>query len=463
MSNSRHNEDVEDQKIISQRETQLNELIEPNKSGYEMPMFDVRRRVLRILGYDIAKQSRAKLTDEQSLKLAEFTDFELRQFQRVCSIMSDPENQSAHHRQWMDRALLGADPERASVMFWMTFDGTDKDATECNESRIEFLKLLGRLLDPALGLPTQFEHHPALQIETYNKRAFSDIKLGSVHEMFGSYYRMLLSQYQPMVGDAQGLALDLANAHTHNVFQTILGEIDANTQADTSEAEPLIVQLLKATTFNRVTSNLNQLLHQVNANADSLRSLMAFIDDCGFVLQGALTEEMDNKRFVALFDVNNHHTKTHWRRLDETKVSRIRKRADQVWNMALKTELIRSNDVSAENKRRAYSFFLTLIMCWSYCTKQEFKANLRGSKVRDLVSVRQSTKPSIPEVRYHCTQVKLLTHVQIFDVKGLQALNDVIKHRRLQYDYELKIIEKLRSLSLEQLAVFMPNITNHVD
>ena len=460
MSINRHKDDVEEQKILRQREMRLDELIEPNRSGYEMPMFDVRRRALRILGYVGVNENRSKLTDEQSCKLAEFTDFELIQFQRVCSIMSDPDNQNAHHRQWMDRALLGSDPEGSSAMCWMTFDGKDKDITECNESRIAFLKMLGRLLDPTLGLPVQYENHLALEIETHNKRAISDIKLGSVHEMFGGYYRLLLNQNQPIGVDDPGLALDIANAHTHKVFQSILRDIDANTQVDNPEIEPLIVQLLKATTFNRVTFNLNQLSQQVNETADSLRSLMAFIDNCRFILQGALTEEMDNKRFVALFGENNCHTETHWRRLDETKVGRIRKRADDVWNMALKTDYIRSDDVSAEIERRAYSFFLTLILCWSYCTKQEFKANLRGSKVRDLVNVRQPIKPSKPEARYHSTQVKLLTHVQLFDGKGLEALNNVIKHRRLQYDYELKIIDKLRSLSLEQLCVFMPNITH---
>ncbi len=79
MPNDRRKDDVHEQKILRQREMRLDELIEPNRSGYEMPMFDVRRRVLRILGYVGANQNRSKLTDEQSRKLAEFTDFELRQ------------------------------------------------------------------------------------------------------------------------------------------------------------------------------------------------------------------------------------------------------------------------------------------------------------------------------------------------------------------------------------------------
>ncbi|WP_269984502.1 hypothetical protein [Vibrio sp. RW] len=463
MPNDRRKDDVHEQKILRQREMRLDELIEPNRSGYEMPMFDVRRRVLRILGYVGANQNRSKLTDEQSRKLAEFTDFELRQFQRVCSIMSDPDNQNAHHRQWMDRALLGSDPEGASAMFWMNFDEMGNDMTECNETRIHFLKLLGQLLDPDLGLPLQYKDHPALQIRTFDKKALSDIKLRCVYEKFAKEYRSNLGTYKPRYIIDPNFAHVRADANAFQTCEKMLRDIDEKAQVAKPEIEPLIVQLLKATTFNRATFNVNQHIHQLNASAESLRPLMAFIDNCGFRLRRASTEEMDNKRIVALFDVSNCHTETHWRRLNETKVSRIRKRADDVWNMALENVYIHSNDAEVQNERREYSFFLTLIMCWSYCTKEEFKANLRNSKERDLVSVKPSSKLSILEASFHRTQVDILRRVQLFDGAGLEALNNLIKHRRLQYAYDQKIIDKLRGLSLEQLCSFMPIIYTNIE
>ena len=221
---------------------------------------------------------------------------------------------------------------------------------------------------------------------------------------------------------------------------------------------PLAVQLLKATTFNRVTYNINQLIEQTKEAESSLVPLTEFLATSDFQLRSSISEVVENQRLLVLFDLNNSEADTYWRALNEEQLLRMRSRADEVWELIKKEDLVNLGNISnIEVERRTYTFFLTLIMAWCYCTKVEFRANLRSSKSRDLVSGKKCcTVPSIPELRFHVTQVKLLGHIQLFNGSGTEALKELIKHRLFQYDYEVQLIRKLQSLSLAQLDRLYP-------
>lgn len=463
---------ADDTKRDARFNARLDELLPPPASGYEMSKSIVAQRALRILGHGGSSQSRQALTEEQRHILAQFNPLELKQFQRVCSLMSDPDGQDMHHRQWIDRTLLGADPEGASALCWMpTQEALLEDIAQINRSRQAALTMLLTLLDPELMRlvnelepekysTSEFSKHRGFAIAVFGNKTLVDINLGSVYEQCSCVLRLNIARYKAPHVSCPEQAEACASRHTEHVFKHLINDIEKRTQIQAPKADPLIVQLLKASTFNRAAYNINQLIKQTKEACSSLAPLTEFLTSKGFQFKPSLNEAGENQRLLALFDLENPEANVRWRTLNEEQLLRMRTRAREVWKLLMLESLVNIGDgggVEVEIARRTYSYFLTLIMAWCYCTKVEFRANLRYSKVRDLVSgEKHCTAPSIPELRFHVTQVKMLSQVQLFNGSGTEALKQLSKHRLFQYDCELQLIKKLQSLSLAQLDKLHP-------
>lgn len=439
-------------------EALLDELLPPPASGFEMPLSTVAQRALRILGYGGSSQSRKALTLEQKAKLAQFSPWEMKKFQRVCSLMSDPESQDKHHRQWMDRTLIGSDPNGSSALCWMPTEKDQLDVTQINLSRQAALRMLLTLLNPELGTASKFSKHPAFVIETYDNKTLVDIKLGHILEFYSDRLRLKIAQYKALETTCPRQAAERASRHTKEVFQNLIKDIGQRTNIPDSESDPLAVQLLKAITCNRMSYNINQLIKQTKEAGESLALLTEFLASSDFQLIASVNEASENQRLLELFDLKTSDANTLWRSLNEEQLLRIRTRAGEVWKLLKQDNLLNGYEMSNEEAaRRTYSFFLTLIIAWCYCKKVTFRANLRSSKVRDLMSGEKcSTVPSIPELRFHVTQVKLFMMVELFNGSGTEALKQLVKHRLFQYDCELQLILKLQSLSIAQLERLYP-------